>query len=148
MVAEVPRFWVVWVLRMVLTIRVVTRPPPPPPPPSPPPPPPPALVDFGGPPESLHVAREKALLLFRIEAIARWIVTLDHAVSLLGVLREASRQQGAPVSLLVDHAVSLLVVRRAELTNLQFRTRHALFQLNLTGVIEIPDRDFSWTSPR
>ena len=142
MVAEDPRFWVVWVLRMVLTIGVVTRPPPPPPPP------PPALVDFGGPPESVHVAREKALLLFRIEAIARWIVTLDHAVSLLGVLREASRQQGAPVSLLVDHAVSLLVVRRAELTNLQFRTRHALFQLNLTGVIEIPDRDFSWTSPR
>ena len=142
MVAEDPRFWVVWVLRMVLTIGVVTRPPPPPPPP------PPALVDFGGPPESVHVAREKALLLSRIEAIARWIVTLDHAVSLLVVLREASRQQGAPVSLLVDHAVSLLVVRRAELTNLQFRTRHALFQLNLTGVIEIPDRDFSWTSPR
>ena len=124
---------------MVLTIRV----PPPPPPPPPPTPPPPALVDFDGPPEPVHVAREKALLLSRIEAIARWIVTLDHAVSLLVSLREASMQHGAPVSLLVDHAVSLLVVRRAELTNLQFRTRHALFQLNLTGVIEM----FCWTSP-
>jgi len=43
---------------------VLTPPPPPPPwppPPlrSPPPPPPPALVDFGGPPESVHVASQE-----------------------------------------------------------------------------------------
>ena len=87
-VAEASGFWVVWVLRMVLTIRVV---------PPPPPPPPPSLVDLGGPPESDHVAREKALFRYPIEAIARWIVTLDQAVRLLVVLREASRQQGAPV---------------------------------------------------